>query len=96
MSNGESGGSHSAWKSGRSLIGRVDLPFKCLAASRWSAGLREWAQSIWDQEFFFGDKFFRLFLSHTHPHAKAMTALKWELLSYRVVAFVAHEDIEPG
>jgi len=51
---------------------------------------------IWHQELIPGDKFFRLFLSHTHPHAKAMTDLKWELISHRVVAFVAHEDIEPG
>jgi TIR domain len=52
--------------------------------------------SIWDQQFIRGDKAFRLFLSHTHLFAKVMAALKWELVSYRVVAFVAHEDIEPG
>jgi hypothetical protein len=39
---------------------------------------------------------FRLFLSHTSPNARFMTALKEALAPYYIDGFVAHEDIDPG
>jgi len=39
---------------------------------------------------------FRLFLSHVSKHKVAVSKLKDELAFYGIVAFVAHEDIEPS
>ncbi len=39
--------------------------------------------------------FLRLFISHTHANKETAHRLKATLASYRVAAFVAHDDIEP-
>jgi hypothetical protein len=41
------------------------------------------------------DEHFRLFLSHTHPHAAKLSDLKRELAPLGIDAFVAHADIQP-
>lgn len=40
--------------------------------------------------------FFRLFLSHVSEHKNAAHKLKEALASFQIVAFVAHDDVEPS
>jgi hypothetical protein len=58
-------------------------------------GLGDAYPDIWKTQFYAGERFFRLFLSHTHLHKTDMAALKLALTSRGVAAFVAHEDINP-
>jgi TIR domain len=51
--------------------------------------------AIWTPRILQGDRFLRLFISHTHHHKAAIAALKAALISHGVSAFVAHQDIEP-
>jgi hypothetical protein len=50
---------------------------------------------IWKPQFFEGDRFFQLFISHTHHHKVEVASLKAALIPYGVSAFVAHQDIHP-
>jgi TIR domain len=50
---------------------------------------------IWKPRFHRGEKFARLFLSHTHAHQAEIGQLKIDLLKYGVAGFVAHQDILP-
>jgi hypothetical protein len=50
---------------------------------------------IWKPQFFEGDRFFQLFISHTHHHKAEVASLKAALIPYGVSAFVAHQDINP-
>jgi len=52
-------------------------------------GTREEAPSFWQHGFF------RLFVSHTSANKESAHRLKQSLAKYQVVAFVAHDDIEP-
>ena len=50
--------------------------------------------NVWQPEFMQG-RFFRLFVSHTSAHRQAVGALRAALLPHGVVAFVAHDAIQP-
>jgi hypothetical protein len=52
-------------------------------------------EGIWKPQFFEGDRFFQLFMSHTHHHKVEVASLKAALIPYGVSAFVAHQDIHP-
>jgi TIR domain len=51
--------------------------------------------SIWQPPFQTGERFFRLFLSHTSQHRQEVGALSAALTPHGVVAFVAHDAIQP-
>ncbi|MGE5433343.1 MAG: TIR domain-containing protein [Candidatus Doudnabacteria bacterium] len=50
--------------------------------------------NVWQPEFMQG-RFFRLFVSHTSAHRQAVGALRAALLPHGVLAFVAHDAIQP-
>ena len=50
--------------------------------------------NVWQPEFMQG-RFFRLVVSHTSAHRQAVGALRAALLPHGVVAFVAHDAIQP-
>jgi hypothetical protein len=50
---------------------------------------------IWKPQFFVGERFFRMFISHTSQHKVEVAALKAALAGRGVAGFVAHEDISP-
>jgi hypothetical protein len=43
-----------------------------------------------------GEDTFRLFISHTHPHARFAGEMSSHLKKFRIECFVAHDDIEPS
>lgn len=43
-----------------------------------------------------GEGTFRLFISHTHPHARFAGEMRNHLAKFRIECFVAHDDIEPS
>jgi hypothetical protein len=51
--------------------------------------------NIWKPQFIPGKRFFRLFISHTHPHARDVNLLSAALSAHGVAAFVAHDAIQP-
>lgn len=51
--------------------------------------------TIWKPALISGDRFLRLFLSHTHHHKADLAKLKAALTTLGVAAFVAHQDISP-
>jgi hypothetical protein len=50
---------------------------------------------IWKPSLQQGTRFFRLFLSHTHPHRREVGLLSSALSAHGVAAFVAHDAIQP-
>ena len=50
---------------------------------------------IWTPSLQPGTRFFRLFLSHTHPHRREVGLLSSALSAHGVAAFVAHDAIQP-